>query len=196
MGVRNDLARSPRYPTPLSYRYSVKDALPWIETAEHDTSGLWSTGDMLDRPSPTITVGVNSLASHHYQVTDKPGWGREEDIERGADISRYAIGSEWDKIGPGGQSEKYFQLVRPDAEAPSPTITASGGNSSIAGVTHPTERRKFSIAELKRICAFPDDFELTGTYAQQWERLGRSVPPVMMAAVARAVQEVLDGDSE
>jgi DNA (cytosine-5)-methyltransferase 1 len=52
-------------------------------------------------------------------------------------------------------------------------------------------RRKFSIAELKRICGFPDDFVLTGTYAQQWERLGRAVPPVMMARVARAVEEVL-----
>ena len=51
------------------------------------------------------------------------------------------------------------------------------------------ERRPFSIAELKRICAFPDDFQLTGTYAQQWERLGRSVPPVMMQQIAAAVRD-------
>ena len=60
-------------------------------------------------------------------------------------------------------------------------------------MTHPVERRKFSIAELKRICAFPDDFQLTGSYAQQWERLGRAVPPLMMRAVAVAVRdEILD----
>ena len=52
-----------------------------------------------------------------------------------------------------------------------------------------TEKRKFSIAELKRICAFPDDFILTGTYAQQWERMGRAVPPVMMYYIAATVRD-------
>ena len=35
----------------------------------------------------------------------------------------------------------------------------------------------------------PDDFQLTGTYAQQWERLGRAVPPVMMYHVACVVRD-------
>ena len=52
-----------------------------------------------------------------------------------------------------------------------------------------TEKRKFTIAELKRICAFPDDFILTGSYAQQWERLGNSVPPVMMLHIATAIRD-------
>ncbi len=50
-------------------------------------------------------------------------------------------------------------------------------------------RRKFTIAELKRICAFPDDFILTGSYSQQWERLGNSVPPVMMYHIAAAIRD-------
>jgi hypothetical protein len=33
---------------------------------------------------------------------------------------------------------------------------------------------------------------LTGTYAQQWERLGRAVPPVMMWHVAREVRGLLE----
>ena len=49
--------------------------------------------------------------------------------------------------------------------------------------------RKFTIAELKRICAFPDDFALTGSYPQQWERLGRAVPPVMMMHIAKTIQK-------
>src|SRR5690606_1952074 len=109
----------------------------------------------------------------------------------GASLDGYAIGAEWDKLKPGEQSERYFQLVRPHPDGPSPCVTASGGGAggagvagSTAGVTHPTERRKFSIAELRRICGFPDDFVLTGTYAQQWERLGRAVPPVMMRHIA------------
>ncbi len=93
---------------------------------------------------------------------------------------------------PGTQSEKYFQLVRPALDQPCPTITATTGNTSAAGVTHPTERRKFSIAELKRLCSFPDDFVLTGSYSQQWERLGRAVPPVMMFHIAKTLLEVLN----
>ena len=53
----------------------------------------------------------------------------------------------------------------------------------------PTEKRKFTIDELKRICAFPDDFILLGTYAQQWERLGNSVPPLMMKAIASTIRD-------
>jgi len=52
-----------------------------------------------------------------------------------------------------------------------------------------TERRKFTIAELRRICSFPDDFALTGSYAKQWARLGNSVPPIMMYWIARAITD-------
>ena len=53
------------------------------------------------------------------------------------------------------------------------------------------EKRKFTIPELKRICGFPDDFILTGTFAQQWERLGRAVAPPMMAAVAAHIRDTI-----
>jgi DNA (cytosine-5)-methyltransferase 1 len=91
----------------------------------HDTSGEWSEGDVTDRPCPTITVGVNSVNSHHYQVRTR------------------------------------------------------------------FEKRKLTIAELKKLCSFPDDFDIRGTYAQQWERCGRAVPPVMMRAVAERVRDAL-----
>lgn len=148
----------------------------------HDTSGnpRFSSGDVPDRPAPAITVGGQQINACHYKV---------EGPEPESDISRFAIGEEWDKLRPGEQSDRYFQLVRPAADEPAPTITAAGGNSSTVGVTHPTEKRKFSIAELRRICGFPDDFVLTGTYAQQWERLGRAVPPVMMSHVAATVRD-------
>lgn len=98
-------------------------------------------------------------------------------------------GSEWDKLKEGEQSEKYMSLIRPKADAPCPTVLARGGHGGAAGVTHPVERRKFTIAELRRICGFPDDFVLTGSYEQQWERLGRAVPPVMMSHIAAAVRD-------
>jgi len=83
-------------------------------------------------------------------------------------------------------------FVEPGPDDLSPTVTARGRSVSAAGVALPTERRKFSIQEMKCVCGFPDDFVLVGSYTQQWARLGNAVPPPMMAAVARKVAEVLD----
>jgi DNA (cytosine-5)-methyltransferase 1 len=132
---------------------------------------------------------------YRYAIRDALPWldGSGPAPEPEADISRFAVGREWENLGP-GEWTRYFQLVRPAAFEPSPTITADGGSASLAGVTHPNEKRKFSIAELRRLCGFPDDFALSGTYAQRWERLGRAVPPPMMARIAATLRdEVLNG---
>lgn len=85
----------------------------------------------------------------------------------------------------------YFNLVRPDPGRPCPTVTQTSGQPGAAGVTHPTQPRKFTVAELKVLFGFPRDFVLTGSYAQRAERLGRSVPPPMMRAVAVGLRKVL-----
>eukprot|EP00918_Siedleckia_nematoides_P069577 GHVU01151719.1.p1 GENE.GHVU01151719.1~~GHVU01151719.1.p1 ORF type:complete len:410 (+),score=60.17 GHVU01151719.1:22-1230(+) len=178
VGVRDDLNADPAFPAPLPYNYSIRDALPWITRVTHDTSGAYSTGVVTDRLSPTITCGGLLPNACHFKV------------EAEADISRFAIGAEYDRLNPGQQSDRYFNLVRADADAPSPTIMSSSANyASAACVVHPTEKRKFSIAELKRLCGFPDDFVLTGTYGSQWERLGNSVPPIMMKFIAEVVRD-------
>ncbi len=55
----------------------------------------------------------------------------------------------------------------------------------VDGVT----RRKFTIPEVRRLCSFPDDFVLVGSFAQQWARMGNSVPPLMMQAIAAAIRD-------
>ena len=176
IGVRNDLNREPIYPKPMAYRYSIRDAAPWIYRPS------------IDAPSDTITAcGTGGDVRYNWKVFAPV-------VEPEADISRYCTGREWEKLRIGEQSDRYFSLVRADPDKPSPTICASHGSSGIASVTHPFERRKFSIAELRRICSFPDDFVLTGTYAQQWERLGRAVPPLMMKAIAETIRDrIFDG---
>lgn len=184
VGVRNDLGIEPAHPKPLAYQYTVAEALPWI-VRQGDNGGFGKGGmrDAGEKPSGTIGTGPQT------------GNGRfpPSSVEAESDISRFAIGREWDNLEQGEQSKKYFSLVRASLEKPSPTVTQSAGTAwspaAAAGVTHPTEKRKFSIAELKRICAFPDDFQLVGTYSQQWERLGRVVPPVMMRHIAETVMD-------
>lgn len=344
VGVREDLGLEPAFPSPLPYRYSVREALPWLGRVVHDTSGQpqYSAGDITDRPAPPITTGLitgkgkDALNSRHFHVedaravqnlrrgagkdagdfTDRPAptitadadraaqfsvvhdtgrkgqrardvsdlpaptitagpndaadgggprnhfkvvqnknathsrkgeergedlpaptllsrranveiaykgqkggqkWGerrRSVDepsasisgggyggaarhqahvVEPETDFSKNAIAVEYDRLNPGQASKRYMNLVRADANEPSPTITAIGGSSSgTASVAHPTEKRKFSILEVKRLSSFPDDYELKGTYGQQWERLGNSVPPVMMFHVARVLAELLE----
>lgn len=185
-GVRNDLGLEPVHPQPLPHQFTIRDALPHLKriTADRVSSktgaGAGTVVDIpTDRPIQTITAcGIGADVSYDWKV------------EPEADISRFAIGREWDRMArPGTQSTRYFQLQRPALDAPCPTVTATGGISGAAGVVHPTERRKFSIAELKRLCAFPDDFVLTGSYRQQWERLGRAVPPVAMMHIAATIRD-------
>lgn len=188
VGVREDLVDAsglpiqPAHPRPLPWRYSVREAIPWIVKIMEDTGSSnpgFNRKVIRDGVSPTVRAA---------------GEGQLFVVEEGSSMAGKSTGAEWDNVPIGGQSDKYFQLVKPALDDSCPTVTAAGGNAGLASVCHPTERRKFSIAELKRICAFPDDFVLTGTYAQQWERLGRAVPPIMMAMVARVVRdEVLRG---
>lgn len=272
VGVRDNLVDSaglpiiPCHPVPLPFRYSVREAIPWIGGLQHDSMGLEGarTFDVTKEPMASVRTpggGANTrymvtpvqevevsedTFNQHRVCTDRPapsirarkqghlavgpktvvgqganaGFGKEAfmptdvpcptvgtgpnsgngrcgpgtlkitHVEPEADMTGKATGTEFDRMGAAGtQSDKYFQLVRPDVKKPCPTVTAAGGNAGLASVCHPTERRKFSIAELRRICAFPDDFVLTGSYAQCWERLGRAVPPIMMVMVARVIRD-------
>lgn len=148
VGVREDLGRDPVHPSPLPYRYSVRDALPELDgRAVQDESGERSAGDVTDQPAPTVR---SARAGTMF-------------IQSGARPA----------VSPDGGSSS------------APAIMAG----RVSGIQVGATRRKFTIAEVKRICAFPDDFILTGSYAQQWERLGNSVPPVMMRAIAETIRD-------
>jgi DNA (cytosine-5)-methyltransferase 1 len=179
IGVREDLNLEPAHPKPLAYRYSVRDALPWI-TQVATKNNHYEDSKV---PAPCI------LASDGNRSSSTQTGANLGMVEAETDISRYAIGAEWDNLKQGESSDKYPSLVKPSLVKPSPTITAFHPTGGKAGVCHPTEKRKFSIAELRRICAFPDDFILCGSYAQQWERLGNSVPPLMMKAIASTIRD-------
>lgn len=264
VGVRQDLKVPPAFPRPFPYRYSMRDALPWLSAVGtkrgaiaasepaptiqthgrlHTQSELSAIDDgrfegiALDRyrpggapsrerfidadqPAPAVSasgigtgfrgqarvvhVAGSSRGTEHSVDAPAPtvmanglGNNKHSSVLLETPALGAAVGREWDKLRVGGQSEKYYQLVRPDPDDPCPTVTAAGGNVGLASVTHPYERRKFTIEELRALCSFPSDFVLTGTFAQQWERLGRSVPPLMMRAIAETLRDrvlaVIDG---
>lgn len=238
VGLRDDVPGDPAdaFPAPLPYRYSVRDALPEIDSIEGSTGfdghayrssslplepvlasravrvigGAGAPFDAkgkeldLDRPLPTVAGGQGGRGSHQFiverepvQIVDRMKHSHVTESDNEApSIEGYAIENEWRLVGPGGHSDRFLNLVRAHPDRPLPTISAAGGGSTgaaggVASVTHPLEPRKFTIDELRRLSGFPSDFVLTGTYSQQWERIGRAVPPPMMAAVARGVARLL-----
>ena len=97
-------------------------------------------------------------------------------------------GESGDKYAPSG----YFGLQRIWFNKPSPTICQRQGNKG-ACLIHPKENRELTVPELKRLQGFPDDFILNGSYKQNCERIGRSVPPPLMKELSKHLQiKVLD----
>jgi len=87
----------------------------------------------------------------------------------------------------------YYGLARLHWDKPASTILQGDATHISCSSLHPTEDRKLTIKELKRVGSFPDDFILTGTFEQQWERIGRAVPPLMMKAIAEHIRyKILD----
>ena len=82
-----------------------------------------------------------------------------------------------------------FNMIRPAPHLPSPTLTQQGQQRGLSGVFHYENNRKLTIKEMKRLMSLPEDYELTGTFDQQAERIGRMVAPKMMAAVANSIYD-------
>ena len=82
-----------------------------------------------------------------------------------------------------------FNMIRPAPHLPCPTLTQQGQKKGLSGVFHYADNRKLTIKELKRLMSLPEDYELTGTFDQQAERIGRMVAPKMMAEVAKSIYE-------
>ena len=85
----------------------------------------------------------------------------------------------------------YFSLIRLSNKKVAGTLQASHATTNGCSHIHPLENRKLCIKELKRIMSFPDDYKLTGNFEQNWERLGRAVPPLLMKAIASHIYKTI-----
>ena len=129
LGVRNDLEKMPRFPTPSTNLITVREALRGVG-------------------NKTFHKGTVS----NRQLEDRLSW-----------------------------------------ERPAPVLVKVANSIRSSCVVHPEENRHLTIEEAKRLCSFPDDFLLTGSFSSQWARLGNAVMPNFMKAIALEVGEVLHG---
>lgn len=167
VGLRRDVAGSDLkpavYPSPKPYTYNILDACPWFAGAGRPEDA----DEALWRAQPT----AEELA--------------ECALPPGQAVTRKAAGLKF-----GEQHEKQFNLRRLDPSKPAYTILQSDGKPGISSIVV-DGTRKPAIPEIRRLCGFPDDFILQGTFQQRWERLGRAVPPPMMKAVGESLAEYL-----
>ena len=84
---------------------------------------------------------------------------------------------------------QWFNSIKINPDNPSPTVKAKIMIHGEAGMFHWEEPRFMTIAEIKRLSSFPDDFRLSGGFVNEWRCVGNAVPPLMMKAVAEHVHK-------
>lgn len=251
IGVREDLGVAPCWPDPLPYRYSIRDALPWLDGTtpmypntgfnKGDRSGdlparALTTGDdsrvaakvkiegstgfdghagqSIDEPSGAIMAGRPTRVMHDFRggfnskgdVTERPA---PAIVAQGAHDLRVVHDTGGQFASEGDVTDRPSPAIRTTDQAqfrvasrrarranksePSPTVLSSDSGFSDVDVGADAGRRKLTILEVKRLCSFPDDYDLepAGGYAHQWARLGNSVPPMMAYHIGQAVQRTL-----
>lgn len=95
MGVRNDLKMDPAFPRPLAYRYSMKDACPWLndgylmigkETHKQKPGNNFPRGARFHwhKPCPTIQASYKVVggAPHTMRRNDGPDHFTVEELRR------------------------------------------------------------------------------------------------------------------
>jgi DNA (cytosine-5)-methyltransferase 1 len=95
------------------------------------------------------------------------------------------------RIKPGGDAGDHtssgagFSVVRLNPDRPSMTITKH--LAGMSGILQPSGHSYLSESQIKRLAGFPDVYQLLGKPTERWARIGNSVPPLFMRAIARHV---------
>lgn len=80
-----------------------------------------------------------------------------------------------------------FSFKRTAFDKPCWSIPKSGSLAGYCYLFHPVENRGLTLDELKRAASYPDDFRFTD-FANGMNRIGNSVPPLFMRAIARHIR--------
>lgn len=80
---------------------------------------------------------------------------------------------------------RWFGMQRLTFDKPAKTLV----KSIFSGQIHPIENRYLSEAEIKRVGSFPDSYVHIGDLSTIWMRIGNSVPPLFMKAIAEHIRK-------
>jgi DNA (cytosine-5)-methyltransferase 1 len=153
VGVRKDIEVKYEYPKPYKKIYNLKDAL--------------KKGDLFDCDVP------NSGGSKYpkskvdvLKLVPQKGYWRDLPIE----IQKEFMGGSF-YLGGG----KTGIARRIGWDEPCLTLTCSPAQKQTERC-HPEETRPFTVREYARIQTFPDEWQFSGSIAQQYKQIGNAVP--------------------
>jgi DNA (cytosine-5)-methyltransferase 1 len=89
-------------------------------------------------------------------------------------------------VKPGNTQPGHYSHTRLQWDAPSCTLQRAGGLGHYH-YWHPIEHRVITLNECKRIASFPDTFQFIGKINNAWDRIGNTVPPRFMQAIAEHI---------
>ncbi|MEL1252801.1 DNA (cytosine-5-)-methyltransferase [Flavobacterium sp. DGU38] len=153
VGIRKDINVKYEYPKPYKKIYNLKDAL--------------KKGDLFDCDVPNS--GGSKYPKSKVEVlklVPQKGYWRDLPIE----IQKEFMGGSF-YLGGG----KTGIARRIGWDEPCLTLTCSPAQKQTERC-HPEETRPFTVREYARIQTFPDDWEFSGSVAQQYKQIGNAVP--------------------
>jgi DNA (cytosine-5)-methyltransferase 1 len=149
----------------------------------------WRTlGDALaglEDPDPQIMDFSPRKKSFLAMVPEGSNWRSLPE-----EIQKESMGRAWQ--AKGGRSGWWRRLT---FDLPCPTLVTMPNHASTA-LCHPVETRALSIREYARIQEFPDDWEFSGTLAQQYAQLGNAVPTRLGQVAGEVIAKALDRIAE
>jgi DNA (cytosine-5)-methyltransferase 1 len=102
------------------------------------------------------------------------------------DIQRESMGKAW--VAKGGRSGWWRRL---SFDLPCPTLVTMPNHAGTA-LCHPVETRALTLREYALIQEFPDEWEFSGTPAQQYAQVGNAVPVRLGQVAGEVIADNLD----
>jgi DNA (cytosine-5)-methyltransferase 1 len=98
------------------------------------------------------------------------------------------------KGGVNGLNQWFFNTKKLHFDKPSNSVNKEHIGTR-AGLVHPSEDRLLGTGEYQRVHSYPDPFEIKGNYGDVVNRIGNSVPPLLMKAIAAQIcHELWNGE--
>lgn len=169
VGIRKDINIPFSYPKPYKKVYNLKDAL--------------KAGDLYNSNVP-ISEGVKYPLKKKEILDRIPPKGYWRDLP--IDLQKEYMGGSF-YLGGG----KTGMARRIGWDEPCLTLTCSPAQKQTERC-HPEETRPFTVREYARIQTFPDNWEFSGSIAQQYKQIGNAVPVNLACEIGYSIVSFLN----
>ena len=107
---------------------------------------------------------------------------------------KYVAYQEWPRMKPGTNRQALgflsgFNCYKWHPNRPAQTVRKNDGHLTMHGAMHWAEQRRFTLNEFKRFASFPDRYQFVGGWGPAVQRIGNSVPPNFMRAIAEYIRD-------